>query len=267
MIKALFFDVDGTLVGFRQTQLSDRLRADLMELQANGLKIFVCTGRARQDFASTGMLRDVEFDGYITLNGQCCYDREGTYRDAPICREDLAAACKVLRENPHLAALMEGDGVSYLTKIDDRVRDIFQFLHTELFETRPPEWMLEQNIYQFVPLVGPEDEELFLSVMPHCVPTRWHPKGLDIHPVGGGKVSGIRAAMERYGFTADEIMAFGDGENDAAMLGLAGIGVAMGNSVERARAAADYITADVHEDGVSQALRHFGLVRSPWERL
>ena len=34
MIKALFFDVDGTLVGFRQTQLSDRLRADLLALQA-----------------------------------------------------------------------------------------------------------------------------------------------------------------------------------------------------------------------------------------
>lgn len=260
MIKAVFFDVDGTLVSFQQTQLSDRLRADLLAMQARGIKIVVCTGRARQDLARTGMLRDVEFDGYITLNGQCCYDREGIYRDIPICREDLEAAIRVLRANPRMAALMEGDGQSYLTKIDDRVRDIYKFLHTKLFDIRPPEWMLETKIYQFVPLVGPEDEDLFLSVMPHCIHTRWHPKGIDILPEGGGKVSGIRAAMERYGLSVDEIMAFGDGENDVAMLELAGTSVVMGNGVERAKAQADYVTASVDEDGVSQALRHYGLL-------
>lgn len=260
MIRAIFFDVDGTLVGYRQTRLSDRLRADLLALQAKEIKIFICSGRARQDFASTGMLRDVEFDGYITLNGQCCFDWDGIYRDMPICREDLEAACRVLRDNPHLAALIEEDGVSYLTKIDDRVRDIFCFLHTELFEVRPPEVMLEENVYQFVPLVGPEEEDLFLSVMPHCAHTRWHPKGLDILPAGGGKAAGIQAAMERYGLTADEIMAFGDGKNDMAMLELAGVGVAMGNSEQRVKALADYVTASVDEDGISQALRHFGLL-------
>lgn len=260
MIKALFFDVDGTLVSFRQTRLSDRLRADLLAVQARGIKIIVCSGRARQDLARTKMLRDVEFDGYITLNGQCCYDKDGIFRDVPICREDLEAACGVLRANPRLAALMAGDGESYLTKIDDRVREIYQFLHTELLDVKPPEWMLEEKIYQFVPMVGPEDEELFLSVMPRCVYTRWHPKGIDILSEGGGKTAGIRAAMERYGLSADEIMAFGDGENDAAMLELAGIGVAMGNGVERAKEKADYVTASVDEDGVSQALRHFGLL-------
>lgn len=260
MIKALFFDIDGTLVGFRQTRISDRIRADLLAIQAKGIKIIVCSGRARQDLARTQMLRDVEFDGYITLNGQCCYDKDGVYRDVSICREDLEAACGVLRANPRLAALMEGDGQSYLTKIDDRVREIYQFLHTELFDVRPPEWMLEEKIYQFVPMVGPEDEGLFLSVMPHCVHTRWHPKGIDILPEGGGKASGIRAAMERYGLSEGEIMAFGDGENDAAMLELAGTSVAMGNGVDCVKAVADYVTADVDEDGVSRALRHFGLL-------
>lgn len=260
MIKAIFFDVDGTLVSFRQTQLSDQLRADLLSLQAKGIKIFICSGRAQQDFASTGMLRDVEFDGYITLNGQHCFDRDGVYRDVTICREDLGAACRVLRDNPHLAALIEENGVSYLTKIDDRVRDIFRFLHTELFELKPPEVMLEDKVYQFVPLVGPEEEDLFLSVMPHCNHTRWHPKGLDILPKGGGKGTGIRAAMERYGLTEDEIMAFGDGENDMVMLELAGIGVAMGNAEEPVKALADYVTASVEENGISQALRHFGLL-------
>ena len=34
----------------------------------------------------------------------------------------------------------------------------------------------------------------------------------------------------------------------------------MGNSDDAVKALADYVTAGVHEDGVSQALRHFGLL-------
>ena len=260
MIKALFFDVDGTLVGFRQTQLSDRLRADLLALQAKKIKVFISSGRARQDFDRTEILSDEEFDGYISLNGQCCYDRYGVYRDIPICREDLVVACQVLRENPRLAALMEGDGESYLTKIDGRVRDIYHFLHTELWEIRPPEWMLDHKVYQFVPMIGPEDEDLFLPAMPHCTHTRWHPKGIDILPSSGGKAAGVLATMERYGLAPEEIMAFGDGENDEAMLKLAGTSVAMGNATETIKALASYVTAAVDEDGVSKALRYFNLL-------
>ena len=70
MIKAAFFDVDGTLVGFRQNCLSDRMLADLKALQKQGIKLFICSGRALQDLERTGMLRDAEFDGYLTLGGQ-----------------------------------------------------------------------------------------------------------------------------------------------------------------------------------------------------
>ncbi len=55
-------------------------------------------------------------------------------------------------------------------------------------------------------------------------------------------------------------MAFGDGGNDIAMLKHAGIGVAMGNSNDTVKAAADYVTDTVDNDGVIKALKHFGLV-------
>ena len=45
-----------------------------------------------------------------------------------------------------------------------------------------------------------------------------------------------------------------------SMLREAGIGVAMGNGDEQVKAMADYVTGGVEEDGVSQALRHFGLL-------
>ena len=55
-------------------------------------------------------------------------------------------------------------------------------------------------------------------------------------------------------------MAFGDGENDIEMLRFVGVGVAMGNGGDAVKAAADYVTDAVDEDGIAKALRHFGLI-------
>lgn len=263
MIKAVFFDVDGTLVGFRQKYLSDRLLADLKALRERGIKLFISSGRALQDLERTGMLRDAQFDGYLTLGGQYCCDADGTvFRDMPIGRDDLRGAYEVFRTNPQLCAIIEGNGESYLTQINDRVREIYEFLHTEPYPVRPLEWLLEGKIYQIAPFVMPEEERLLLDAMPGCIHSRWHPKGIDILAKGGGKGAAVQAALDRYGLTADEIIAFGDGENDLPMIKLAGTGVIMGNAQEPVKAAADYVTASVDEDGVSRALRHLGLLPS-----
>ena len=71
---------------------------------------------------------------------------------------------------------------------------------------------------------------------------------------------GIAAVAQRFGWKREEIMVFGDGPNDAKMLAWAGTGVAMGNGVEEAKAAADYVTTPVGEDGVKNALLHFGVL-------
>lgn len=263
MIKAIFFDIDGTLVSFTQKFLSDRLLEDLAALRERGIKIFISSGRALQDLETTGMLRGARFDGYVTINGQFCCDGQGVpFRDRPIDLSDMRGAYQTLKDNPGIPALLEGNGESYLTQINRRVREIYQFLHTDLYPVCPLEWMLEGKVYQFVPFVPLGEEGLFLDAMPGCTYTRWHPLGIDITPRDGGKEVGVRAAMERYGFSRDEIMVFGDGENDMGMMALAGISVAMGNGEEQVKAMAGYVTGTVEEDGVSQALRHFGLLPS-----
>lgn len=261
MIKAIFFDVDGTLVSFRQKFLSDQLLSDLHALRERGIRLFLSTGRALQDLKSTGMLREAEFDGYVTLNGQFCCNGDGeAYRDRPIDLEDLKGAYRVLADNPDIPAILEGNGESWLTQINDRVREVYEFLHTELYPVCPLEWLLEKHVYQFVPLVGSGKEKLFLDVMPGCKYTRWHPKGIDILPRDGGKDVGVRMTMERYGFAQEEVMAFGDGENDLPMLEVAGVAVAMGNGEDEVKAMAGYVTDTVENDGISKALRRFGLL-------
>ena len=90
--------------------------------------------------------------------------------------------------------------------------------------------------------------------------TRWNFGGLDIIAPGGGKVTGIRKYLDRCGLQPEEIIAFGDGENDLDMLRFAGIGVAMGNAEVAVKEAADFVTADIDDDGIAKALRHFGLI-------
>lgn len=261
MIKAVFFDIDGTLVSFRQKLLSDQLLTDLSTLRERGIKLFISSGRALQDLENTGMLRGAKFDGYVTINGQFCCDGDGTpYRDRPIDLDDMRGAYQTLLDNPDIPALLEGNGESWLTQINDRVREIYEFLHTGLYPVCPLEQLLSGKVYQFVPFVAAGEEGLFLDAMPGCTYTRWHPKGIDIMPRDGGKGVGVRATMERYGLTREEVMAFGDGENDMSMMAEAGTVVAMGNGEENVKAMADYVTDTVENDGVSQALRHFGLL-------
>ena len=78
--------------------------------------------------------------------------------------------------------------------------------------------------------------------------------------LSSGKSAGIRRYLEEHGLDRSEIMAFGDGENDIDMLKFAGIGVAMGNSSDLVKAAADYVTDTIDNDGIEKALRHFGLI-------
>ncbi len=83
---------------------------------------------------------------------------------------------------------------------------------------------------------------------------------MDVIAKGGSKVRGIRQMLSHYHLTENEIMAFGDGENDMEMISCAGTGVAMGNAGEALKKNADYLTGPADQDGVWDACCHFGLI-------
>ena len=66
--------------------------------------------------------------------------------------------------------------------------------------------------------------------------------------------------IEYYGINISETMAFGDGGNDITMIEHAAIGVAMGNANEGVKEVADYITDDVDNNGIYNALKHFSII-------
>ena len=65
---------------------------------------------------------------------------------------------------------------------------------------------------------------------------------------------------EALGIDRADTFAVGDSVNDLAMLEYAGVGIAMGNGSTEAKAAADYVTADLQDDGIYRAMLHFKLI-------
>ena len=117
-----------------------------------------------------------------------------------------------------------------------------------------------EDIYQLSAFLPPEKEAEFLRRCPGCLAVRWEDDFCDILPEGGGKPNGLAHTLAHLGLTREQCIAFGDGGNDVTMLEYAGIGVAMGNACEEAKAAADYVTDDIMKDGLAKALEHFGLL-------
>lgn len=118
----------------------------------------------------------------------------------------------------------------------------------------------KKEIFQLSPFFTLEEEEKYLPLMPHCESSRWYPTFTDIVCKGNSKQLGMDKIMERFGFTLEETMAFGDGGNDISMLRHAGIGIAMGNANDTVKASANYVTDSVDEDGIWNALKHFNLI-------
>ena len=119
---------------------------------------------------------------------------------------------------------------------------------------------IRRDVYQITPFFNAEQEKEVLPQALGCEFGRWHPAFVDITAKGNTKQNGIDQFIKYFGFKLEETMAFGDGGNDIGMLRHAGIGVAMGNAKGDVKAAADYVTDAVDEDGIFKAMKHFGII-------
>lgn len=256
MIKAAFFDVDGTLLSHKTKWVPPSARRALDALRAKGIPCIVATGRQISEMRKLPVA-DIPFDGYLTLNGQLMLDAEKRV----VFSKPITGSAKdfLVRqfENCAFPALLVEEGRAYLNYVTDHVHAVQEAISSPI----PPLGTYQGGqVYQVCAYLRPEEEYRLAPIAGECVITRWHFGGMDVVAKGGGKVSGIRDYLEMTGLKREEIIAFGDGENDVEMLRFAGIGVCMGNGVTEAKAAADYVTADIDDDGLEKALRHFGLI-------
>jgi hypothetical protein len=259
MIKAIFFDMDGTLVAHPEGIVPDSTKEAIHKARKNGVKTFLATGRHKLEMDGSPMLKDVEMDGFAGLNGQYCYHSDEVIWKKSLDHNDIAFFLEYLRENP-FPCIFEEENVIYGNFLNEKLKKILEDVSIDIPEFRSLDGLEKHDFYQLIPICEEETMALIMKNMPNTLVTNWGKHTNDLIPKDGGKVVGIEKFLTHYGFGWDEVMAIGDGMNDMEMIKAAGISVAMGNGNPLLKEKADYVTANVHEDGVYLAMKHFGLI-------
>lgn len=257
---AMFFDIDGTLVSFKTHRIPDSTIAALTEARGNGHKVFIATGRPPLIITNLGDIEHL-IDGYITTNGALCY----VGGEIVCCKSIPDDAARLLVDDAiakNYSMIVVGEQDVAVIDPHGEVDRIFrQEIAVENLDLEKPlEDVMQQRIMQITPFFSESYEREMMARIPCCVSGRWHPAFTDITAKGADKGAGIMELASHLGFNPEHTIAFGDGGNDTSMIRAAGIGVAMGNALESLKAEADYITTSVDEDGVMNALRHFGII-------
>lgn len=258
MIKAIFFDIDGTLVSFNTHQIPTSTIAALEELRQRGIKLFIATGRP---WSLINNLGNLVFDAYITVNGGHCFTAAlADIYKSPIPQEDLERLIAHEEENP-TSFVAVYDNQLVINRVNERVEQIANLIKIPTPHMAPLSEARGKEVLQLMGyFTSDEERDIFKKVLPNCEPMRWHPLFTDIVARGNSKSNGIDKVLAHFNLSLEECMAFGDGGNDIPMLQHVPHSVAMGNATDEVKAAAKYVTTSVDEDGIATALKRFGLL-------
>ena len=263
MPALLFFDIDGTLITLDEShRMPDSTRDALLQAKANGHKIFINTGRVKT--AIDRNLRSFAFDGMVCGCGTYIEYEGKELFHAELPRED----CKKYADALHAMkyqTVFEGKDRLYMDG-DCGKGGFMEYIYD----------YFSKNVDQ--PIGTIEDDSLCYdkfttSCMPDSDKEAFHkmfdakfnliPHGANVIEAVPGvysKATGIRYVMEYFGAELSDCYAFGDSINDMEMLQYVPHAVGMGNAVPEVLQIVEYQTTDVLQDGISNALKHYGLI-------
>ena len=256
----IFTDVDGTLISLKTHKLVPSAVEAVKEARANGFKVFAATGRSIAQFKNLG---EIEFDGYICMNGGYCQTASGEIiYEGHIDKADLARLIEFFKTRKNHPCMFASAKEVFANVRSPEIEKLAQILGLPAPEVKDPERALEIPVALLNMFVSPSDEEeLMNSVLLNCHSSRWTPLFADINPKSNSKATGLIEFSKYFNIPPSQTFAIGDGENDIPMLRTAAISVAMGNASDTVKACAHHTTSTVDDDGFANALRKFGFIK------
>lgn len=272
--KAVFLDLDGTL--WDREAVPESAWKAIEAAQKNGHRIFINTGRSRDNIPDFMWKRG--FDGFGLSTGMDLEGRNGPVRLSYIDKQKVLDMAEYLHE--------KGCGYS-LEKADicfDDPKYAFRryvFLEKEgrkEFMNRKPLSQIQEQDYDELMKICFDTEDKFDELLEAEAEKR----GFDIlfyrnryNPMNGfdnlmrgeltektiTKATAMRSLLEAEGLHPQDwhIVAIGDSANDIPMIQAADTGICMGNGSADCKAAADYITDSIDQDGLKKAFEWLGL--------
>ena len=272
MMRLVFIDLDGTLVSGPR-HISERVKRTIANVREGGVEVVLVSSRPpramRPFYQQLGLMTPmIACDGALLWNVQAGAGSSRVSLPSTLAAEIVAAG----RDLGGIANV-ESDDEWFTDRLGDLVRDgILNYEVSEPNEVGHIDEVIkagEPIDKVFIDLRDLDDqtERLGASSLSGTpsragrTSTRTSPAILDFTSVDASKAAMAQQLARLMQIPAEQVMAIGDHDSDAALLQWAGVGVAMGNATPAAKAAADVITSSNLRDGVAEALEQWVLGR------
>ena len=259
MIKAVFSDLDGTLLNENGT-VSEETKQMIEKLKKAGIKFFIATGRS---FLAMKRYYDhLNLDTeIINYNGAVIHDSDGKKIFELTLDDSIARELIDYGRKNNLYYHGFSNEKWYLENYDDTAKayGAKSQLQENIvnFDNMPK---LDFNKMMFIN--DAETTKIVDSYVVEKYKNRIYkglssPTFLEIMNPDVSKGNSVKILLEKYGFHPDEVIAFGDAENDLEMLFSVKYGVAMENANNDVKSKVNYIAKKNTENGVALFLEDF----------
>lgn len=258
-IKLVAFDMDGTLLNSRHELSPETIRA-LYKLKEKGIICVICTGRSLPGLSMFGKLLRLNmpmilYNGSLVLNQDKNILKEYNVPQEEAIKiwnfaKDHNANITLWSNNKIYCNRINNHTLNYsekfclpIEKIDNFINFVQNHKISKMCFNDTPENII--NLKLQVKKIKNLDVNYCIS----------NPFMLEFFNKEASKANALKCLGEYYNIKPNQMMAFGDGENDIDMLDYVGFGVVMDNALSDVKKHGRYITKSNNEDGVAYAIK------------
>lgn len=260
--KALFYDIDGTLLSEVTHEVPESAKRALKEARARGHMVFINSGRP---YCHIGPIREeIEVDGYLCGCGTCIIVDDEILYSHHIPHE-LGVKIKKSLIKHDMDGVLEGTEACYFHNWGHRMEEMHR-LRKALGRTgciSPYGW--DVDCYEFDKMCVLADEKSDRAGF-------FRDLGLEIDVIdrgnnlyecvsaGHSKATAIEFILEKYGIPLEDAYVFGDSTNDLSMFEYAKNAVLMGHHDRELEPYATFLTKNVEDDGIEYAMKKLKII-------
>jgi len=259
-IKLIMSDIDGTLLN-GQHQTSQATINEIKRIRSKGIMFGLATGRPIESVKA--LIETNEITEYIDIilgmNGAHIQDflsgRELLgQKIEPQYLKNIMNKFKTLDTN----IMVFFNGEILACKDDEKVRQLSQG-DSMPYRVVDFDKLFTESFAKILIMCDPKDEQIAQNycdelTSEHCYGIQTDKAIFEFMHPSVSKSSGIKLLLNSYDLSMDNVLCFGDGNNDYEMLRDSGVGVAMGNATTKVKAVADFVTKSNVEDGLAKYL-------------
>ncbi len=256
MIKAAFFDIDCTLYSWANRRYVESGVKAIKAAQKKGLKVFLCTSRPYHSMYHFGVMDlGIHWDGWVACAGGVSCIKNKIIYEEPLDEKTVRSFVKLAQKEGLMMQLVTPKSRYYTAEKNEYYQKFAETFEEPDAPVHPYHGKRVSTMLLFAP--ESYDEE-FKQAFPQLSFFRFHEYGIEVTDQPKSKGRGAKAILDALGISKDEAIGFGDDYADITMKDGVGTFVAMGNAREEVKKEANFITADIDDDGIAKGLAHFG---------